>query len=408
MPVFEYTALEKSGKSVKGIIDADSTIAARQRLRSTGKYPVEVRETVVKPKTDRFSSLKVAHFFSRVKPDEIHAMTRQLSTLVGAGVPLVGALDALKDQTVNAYFKTIIAQVKNSVNEGSSLTQALSQHPRLFSGIYINMVRAGEASGSLDVVLDRLAEFGERQQALKGRFRAALIYPIFMGFVGAAVLFFLLSFVVPRITQIFTEMQQVLPLPTVILLGVSDFLQSFWWLLALIFVAVTLVAREIIKRPRGRLFWDRMKLVLPVLGPINQKIAMARFGRTLGSLLNSGVPVITALQIVRNIVNNVLITGVIDEAVEEIQAGKSMSSILARSHWFTPVFVQMISVGEQSGALESMLHKIADAYERDVEASIMGLTSVIEPAMILMMGLVVLFIVVSILLPIFEMNQLVG
>ena len=408
MPVYEYTALDRAGKNTAGIIDADSTVAARQKLRAAGKYPVKVKETTSKAKSEPVSSLSFPSIFNRVTADDIHALTRQLATLLNAGIPLVGALDALMEQTTSPPLKRIIAQVKESVNEGNSLTASLSRHPKLFSNIYINMVRAGEASGSLDVVLERLADFGEHQQALKGRFQAALVYPLFMAVVGSGVLFFLLSFVVPNLTRIFTEMKQVLPLPTTILIWFSDFMRLYWWIIVVIIVAIIVGIKEAIKKPKGRHIWDTLKLRSPVIGQINRKIALSRFGRTLGSLLQSSVPLITSLQIVRNIVNNVLIGDVIEDAIEDIQAGKSLNIALSRSVWFPPVFRQMVSVGEQSGDLEGMLHKIADAYEREVETRITGMTALIEPIMILMMAVIVGFIVISILLPIFEMNQMVG
>ena len=408
MPVFEYTALDRAGKNVTGIIDADSTVTARQKLRASGKFPVQVKETTSKAKTETAASLSSLSIFNRVTDEDIHALTRQLATLLGAGIPLVGALDALMEQTTNAPLKKIIAQIKESVNEGNSLTHSLSLHPKLFSNIYINMVRAGEASGSLDVVLERLAEFGEHQQALKSRLKAALVYPIFMAIIGTAVLFFLVSFVVPNITSVFTEMKQVLPLPTIILIWLSDFMRSFWWALFLAIVVCMIGVRKAIKTQKGQYFWDRMKLLLPIFGPLNRRIALSRFGRTLGSLLQSGVPLITSLQIVRNIVNNVLIGDVIDGAMEDIQAGKSLNLALSRNRWFPPVFLQMVAVGEQSGDLEAMLNKIADAYEREVETRIAGMTAMIEPIMILAMAVVVGFIVISILLPIFEMNQMIN
>jgi general secretion pathway protein F len=408
MPVYEYTALDRVGKNISGIIDADSTVAARQKLRASGKYPVQVKETTSKAKAEPGASFSFPTVFNRVTADDIHALTRQLATLLNAGIPLVGALDALMEQTTNPPLKRIIAQVKESVNEGNSLTASLSKHPKLFSNIYINMVRAGEASGSLDVVLERLADFGEHQQALKGRFQAALVYPLFMAIVGSGVLFFLLSFVVPNLTRIFTEMKQVLPLPTTILIWFSGFMRLYWWIIVAIMVAIIVGIKEAIKKPKGRYIWDTLKLRSPVIGQINRKIALSRFGRTLGSLLQSSVPLITSLQIVRNIVNNVLIGDVIEEAIEDIQAGKSLNVALSKSVWFPPVFRQMISVGEQSGDLEGMLHKIADAYEREVETRITGMTALIEPIMILLMAVVVGFIVISILLPIFEMNQMVG
>ena len=407
MPVYEYTALDQAGKSVNGIIDADSPVAARQKLRGTGIFPVDVKETTARPKAIGRGPVSVSSLFKRVKAGEVSVATRQLSILLGAGVPLVGSLEALITQVNNPLFKKIVAEIKESVNEGNSLAFALSRHPKIFSNVYVNMVRAGEASGSLDLVLDRLADLGEHQQALKGRFTAAMAYPVFMFLVGSLVLFFLVTFIVPQMTQVFTEMQQTLPLPTVILIRVSDFLKAFWWLVLLLLGSGVFVLTRLVKTPKGRYIWDEVKLRVPVLGPIVQRIALARFGRTLGSLLQSGVPLISAIQIVRNIVNNVIIADVLDGAVEEIQAGKSLASPLAQSRWFPSIVIQMISVGEQSGELETMLSKIAETYEREVESQIMAMTAMLEPVMILGMGLIVGFIVISILLPIFEMNQMI-
>jgi general secretion pathway protein F len=330
-----------------------------------------------------------------------------MAILLGAGVTLVASLDTIIDQITNPLLKKIMAQVKESVNEGNSLAFSLSQHPKLFSQIYVNMVRAGEASGSLDLVLERLAEFGERQEALRGRFKAAMAYPVFMFFIGTIILFGLVTFVVPQITSIFNEMNQTLPLPTLVLIGVSNFLKSFWWLVLIILGGVIILVRKLIKTPKGRSVWDEVKLRTPVFGVINAKMAMARFGRTLGSLVQNGVPLLSALEIVRNIVNNTLVAQAIDNAMEQIEAGKSLAAPLAQSRWFPPIAVQMISVGEQSGELENMLNKIADIYEGETESQIMAMTAMLEPVMILAMGLSVAFIVVSILLPMFEMNQLI-
>ncbi|NVL90258.1 MAG: type II secretion system inner membrane protein GspF [Desulfobacterales bacterium] len=407
MPVYEYKALDRAGKNINGIIDADSAVAARQRLRGSEIFPVEVKETSSKPRGPHSAPASISTLLKRIRPGEVAVATRQLSILLGAGMPLVASLDALISQVTNPLFKKIMAQIKESVNEGNSLAHALSDHPRIFSNIYVNMVRAGEASGSLDVVLDRLADLGEHQQALQGRFKAALAYPVFMFFIGTLVLFFLITFIVPNITQIFKEMHHTLPLPTVALIGASNFLKSFWWLIILAMMCGVVVIRQFKKTPKGHYLWDVTKLRIPVLGSINKKMAIARFGRTLGSLLQAGVPLISALQIVRNIVNNVIIADVIDKAVEEIQEGKSLANTLTQSQWFPTIAVQMISVGEQSGELETMLNKIADTYERDVESQIMAMTSMLEPVMILIMGLIVGFIVISILLPIFEMNQMI-
>lgn len=407
MPVYEYRGLNSSGKTLKGILDADSDVAAREKLRSSGIFPVEVKEALSKSKGLPSGPGSMVRLLRGVKPGEVSVMTRQLSTLLGAGVPLVRSLDSLITQMTNPLFKRVMAQIKESVNEGNSLAFSLSQHPNTFSNVYVNMVQSGEASGSLDVVLDRLAEFGERQQALRGRFKAALAYPIFMFFIGTIVLFVLITFIVPNITKVFTEMRQALPLPTIVLIKVGNFLFSYWWVIVLCFLGGILILRHIKKRPRVQYLWDKLKLRVPVFGPLNQKMALARFGRTLGSLLQSGVSLITALQIVSKIVDNTLIERVIVDAVDDIEEGQSLAGSLSKSPWFPSMAVQMMSVGEQSGELEAMLHKIADTQEREVESQIIALTSMLEPIMILVMAVMVAFIVFSILLPILEMSQMI-
>ena len=407
MPVYEYTALDSSGRKQKGIIDADSLAAARQKIRHAGSYPVDIREST--PASRKKTDLKPKNFslVQRVSQQEIHIATRQLATLLGAGIPLVPALNGLIEQTTNPALKKIIAQLKDSVNEGNSFTAALTEHPRLFSKIYVNMVKAGEASGSLDVVLDQLAEFGESQQATRARISAALIYPLVLSLVGVAILFLLMTLIVPKITKVFEDSQEVLPLPTIILMKLSSFLGSYWWLLLLLLAGLLLALRYAISTARGRKIWDRLKLTAPLMGDLNTKLAAARFGRTLGSLLQSGVTLVNALKIVRNMFNNVLLADTIDNATEELEKGGSLSKVLRGSRWFLPMVVQMIAVGEQSGTLEKMLVKVADSYEKEVETRIKALTSLIEPFMILFMGGIMLFIVLSILLPIFEMNQLI-
>jgi general secretion pathway protein F len=407
MPVYEYRGLNSSGKTLKGILDADSDVAAREKLRSSGIFPVEVKEALSKSKGLPSGPGSMVRLLRGVKPGEVSVMTRQLSTLLGAGVPLVRSLESLITQMTNPLFKRVMAQIKESVNEGNSLAFSLSQHPNIFSNVYVNMVQSGEASGSLDVVLDRLAEFGERQHALRGRFKAALAYPIFMFFIGTIVLFVLITFIVPNITKVFTEMRQALPLPTIVLIKVGNFLFSYWWVIVLCFLGGILILRHIKKRPRVQYLWDKLKLRVPVFGPLNQKMALARFGRTLGSLLQSGVSLITALQIVSKIVDNTLIERVIVDAVDDIEEGQSLAGSLSKSPWFPSMAVQMMSVGEQSGELEAMLHKIADTQEREVESQIIALTSMLEPIMILVMAVMVAFIVFSILLPILEMSQMI-
>jgi general secretion pathway protein F len=407
MPVYEYTALNDKGNKLKGIIDAQSTVAARQKLRESNIYLTDLQETSGAKKD---SSLKqsLGGLFRKVGSREMTVMTRQLATLLGAGLPLVQSLTTLIAQTSHPQLKTILAQIKEEVNEGSSLSHTMTHYPQVFPAFYLNMVRAGEASGTLHLVLERLADFSEKQQALKGRVRAALAYPLFMFLIGSVVLFFLVAFVVPNVTKIFDEMHQTLPLITILLIGVSRFLETFWWIiLAGLLGAFVALKYFLSKTQKGRTLLDRTLLALPVIGPMNRKMAVARFSRTLGTLLESGVPLLASLEIVRNIVGNSLISDAIQKAGNEVREGQSLSAPLARSGLFPVISVEMISVGEQSGNLEPMLYRIAEAYEKEVESSITMLTSLLEPIMILVMGLIVGFIVVSILLPIFEMNQLV-
>jgi len=407
MPVYEYTALDARGKTTSGIIDADGSAAARQKLRSSGIYPVSIKETqeVAEKKTPRV--LDLSKHFSRVKPAEIAIMTRQLATLISAGFPLVSAIDALLPQTKSRGFQRILAKIKDSIVEGNSFAQSLSQYPGTFSPLFINMVRAGETSGTLEIVLERLAEITEKQQDLKNRIQTALAYPIFMCFIGALVLFVLLTYIVPSITSIFTEMNQVLPAPTRFLIFLSGFFKSYWWLIMIALAAAGFAVHRAKKTDKGRYWFDRVILRSPGFGILANKLAVARFSRTLGSLLENGVSMLVALEIVKNIAGNVLISDKIESAATEVSKGQALWAALAEGSVFPSLSIQMIQVGEQSGELEAMLNKIAEIFEKEVETSIMRLTSYLEPVMILVMGSVVGFIVLSICLPIFEMNQLI-
>ncbi|WP_419176040.1 type II secretion system inner membrane protein GspF [Desulfosediminicola sp.] len=407
MPVYEYKALDSAGKDVKGIIDAESEAQARTKLRSAGTYPVSIKRSKGRTRGTGRKGSGIG-LFERVRPEEVLVFTRQLATLVGAGIPLVPALSSLIEQTSNPALQRVIAEIRENVNEGSTLTKALSNHPKLFSSIYVNMIRAGEASGSLDVVLERLAEFGEKQQVLQARLQAALIYPIIMAVIGAGILFILVTYVVPNVTQVFSEMGKVLPWPTRFLIDLSGFLKLYWWLVLGGLALLIYGFRYLISLPFGRSAWDLFKLKFPVIGTVVRKVLLARFASTLGSLLNSSVELMASMNIVKTLIDNVHVAAVIEEAMDNVEKGNSMTVALSQSQWFPPMYVQMIAVGEQSGNLEGMLEKVAASYEREVETAILGMTSLIEPIMIVGMGVAVGFVVLSILLPIFEMNQMVG
>ena len=369
-PVYEYTALDVRGKNVKGIVDADSAVTARHKLRGSRIFPVSLKEVTDQAKQKDSGTPSLSQAFTRVRAAEVAMMTRQLATLLSAGFPLVGAIDTLLVQTKSHAFKKVLARIKDALVEGNSFADALALYPTVFSSLYINMVRAGETSGTLEIILERLAEIQERQLALNSRIRAALAYPVLMAFVGAAVLLLLLTFIVPNITSIFQEMNQALPLPTRVLIAVSSFLKSYWWL------AVGLAA--------------------------------ARFSRTLGSLLENGVSMMPSLAIVKNVVGNLVIADAIESAASDVEKGKPLGDSLSGFDAFPPLAVQMIQVGEQSGELEKMLIKIADVYENEVESKVLQMTQLLEPVMILVMAVIVGFIVISICLPIFEMNQLIS
>jgi type II secretion system protein F len=407
MSVYEYVALDEKGRQRKGFIDAVGVAAVRQKLREEGVYPVEINQAQQK-KDSVLSEILNVSLLQKVSAKEISTFTRQLSTLLGAGIPLVPSFSVLLAQTKNPLLKKILAQIRGDLNEGKSLTASMENFPRVFPPFYINMVKAGEASGTINLVLERLADFSENQQALMSKIRSALAYPVIMFFVGSLVIFLLMTFVVPQITGIFSDMHQTLPVITIILIAVSNFLKLFWWLILILITAAIVVFKYMTKgTDTGKRFWDNVRLKAPVLGAINLKIAIARFSRTLATLLQSGVPLLSAMEIVRNVVNNIFIGETISNAAKEVEEGQGLAGPLTQSGIFPPMVTEMIAVGEQSGSLEKMLNRVATAYETEAQSDILVMTSLLEPLMILLMGLIVGFIVVSILLPIFEMNQLV-
>ncbi len=407
MPVFEYKALDRRGKSISGIIDAESPISARQKLRVKNIYPVSVKEVEGGSRRNRGALPSLAAFFSRVGPLEVASCTRQLSTLVGAGFPLVSAIDSLIPLTKSRQFKKKLAQIKDAIVEGNSFAAALSLCPETFPPFYINMVRAGETSGTLEIVLERLSDMTERQQALKQRIRAAMAYPVLMAVIGSFVLFFLMAYIVPSIASIFDEMQRTLPVYTRVMISASEYVSKFWPAGLALVIAAWVVFKRLAKNPKSLFVMHRICLKLPVAGEIVGKLAAARFSRTLGSLLENGVPMLGALDIVRNVVGNAVVSAAIENAASEVGRGKALAAALEQEKVLPGLCIQMIQVGEQSGELEKMLFKVADVFESEVESTIMTFTSLLEPVMIVLMGGVVGFIVVSICLPIFEMNQLI-
>jgi general secretion pathway protein F len=405
MAIYEYKGLDLQGKNKAGIVDADNPKVARAKLRKSGIFPVEINPAQQAAPTGL--SKPVPLFSERMTLAETAVMTRQLSTLLGAGISLMEALAALTEQVEKPVAKKIWIDVREGVKEGVSLADALGRHSKVFSPLYRQMVRAGEASGTLDRILVRLADYLENQVRLRNKLFSILTYPVLMLFVSAAILIFLISFVVPKVTAIFADLNQALPLPTVILLALSTFLRGYGWLLIGVGVLGGMALRRHVQTPRGKEQYDRFILRVPLVGKVAKMVAISRFTRTLATLLASGVPLLTALEIVQQVVGNKVLEEAIQGARGNIREGQSIAEPLKRSGLFPPLVTHMIAIGEKSGELEGMLQKVSEAYDNEVETVVTGMTSLLAPLMILGMGGVVLFIVLAILLPIFEVSQIV-
>jgi general secretion pathway protein F len=406
--VFEYRGiLVGTGKPVKGVRDAENAKALRGALRKDGvllTVATEGKAAEAKAK----KNIKLFEFMSRPSTSDVAVLTRQLATLIGAGIPLFESLNALIEQVENEQLQRALTQVREQVREGISFAKALEAHPTVFPPLYINMVRAGEASGTLTQVLERLTQFMESQAKLKGKVTSALAYPILMAVIGTTLVSVLMIAVVPNVTTIFASMDQALPWYTALLIGTSDFMASYWWLLLMLMGTGVYFFRRWRSTPQGRFRWDNFVLKIPVFGKVILMLSIARFARTLATLLSSGVALLTAMDIVSNVLGNASLEKVILEAISSIREGQSIAEPLRRSGKFPPIVTHMITIGEKSGQLESMLESVANAYDTEVENRVQILTSLLEPLIIVMMGSVVGFIAVSILMPLIQMSSFAG
>ncbi|MGZ6162700.1 MAG: type II secretion system inner membrane protein GspF [Myxococcaceae bacterium] len=421
MPVFEYRGLTPAGKQVKGLLEAESSRSLRTQLKRSGVFLTDVlaeREsgpvrrqngkTVAIAQPQPSLGSREVHlgklFRGRVTSDDVAIFTRQLSTLLHAGVTLIEALTALVDQTEKERLKRVVSDVKTRVNEGSSLADALGQHGKIFGSLYVNMVRAGEASGALDAVLARLADFTEGQAKLRQKVLGTLIYPVIMSIIGSGILALLMTVVVPKVTKIFDSMKVSLPWTTRLLIFVSNLLANWWWLILPLFGAAIFGFFRWKASPQGRPIWDRFVLRAPVFGSLVRMLSIARFSRTLATLLKSGVPLLTAMDITKNVVSNGVLSAVVENARDAIREGESIAGPLKRSGEFPPLVHHMIAIGERSGQLEEMLLNVADSYETQVSVRIGALTALMEPLIIVAMGVAVAFVAFSILMPILQLN----
>ncbi len=401
MAIFLYKGIDSTGKELKSTINADSAIMAKQKLSSLGIMLMELSEQSTE-KNNRANFT----FGTGVNINDLSLMTRQLATLIKAKIPLAEAISALVDQVDNQNLKIVLAEVKQKINEGSSLAASLKDYPQIFDAVYNNMVEAGEASGNLDLVLLRLAEFTESRLKLKNKISSSMMYPMIMACAGLLMMIFIFTVIIPKLSKLFTSMRREIPLPTQICLAISQFLQDYWFLL-LILIPISVVAfKRYLKSPSGEAKWHALQLKLPIVGELIMMINVSRFCSTLATLLNSGVPILMALKIVKNIVTNVHMQRAIEEAKDQVGEGLSITGPLIQSGFFPPLVTHMIKLGEKSGELEEMLQIVAENYGNQVDSKLEGLTSIIEPIMMVFLGLVVAFIVISIIMPIMELNSL--
>ena len=407
MPSYSYKAADSAGKIVTGTLEADEEKKVVAELQNLGLIPIRI--SVAKGNGKRLGmnlSEQFLSLFHGVSSKHVMAFTQDLATLLEAGLPVDRALSLLIESAENERFKMVASDILKTVQGGGYLSDALAKHPKAFTSFYVSMVRAGEAGGVLEAVLSRLGEFLESAQELKDYIKSAMVYPLFLVGVGGVSIIILLTFVIPKFSIIFSDMGQAIPLSTQFLLGVSELLQSYWWAILILLGAGYFFTRRYINTPAGRLKFDRKKMKFPVVGGLIKKIEVARFARTLGTLTKSGVPILQALMLVKDIMGNKVIAGSMENVYARVKEGDRLSKPLKDTGIFPPLAIQMITVGEETGRLDRMLLRVAESYEKMVRNTVKRLISLLEPAMILFMGLVVGFVVVSMLMAVFSMNEM--
>ena len=403
MPKFIYKAKKNPTEAIEDTIIADNRTSAIRKISDMGYYLVSIEEYI---KSGEASKKTPVLFRKRISLRDITDFTRQLSDLLESGLSIVKALHILQEQTENKRLKEIIADVGRFCIDGNPLSDALARHPAMFSTLFISMVRSGETGGTLGSVLVRMADFNDKHLEIQTKVRTALAYPILMSIVGTITIIILLTFVIPRMMSMFGDLGQELPLPTLILIGVSNAIKNYWWMILFVIFGAGFIFTKIYKTKEGALAVDRFKLNAPIFGNLVRKIEIARFARTLGTLLRNGVPILESLRVVSDTVNNAVIKAEIDKVLVGVRDGAGLAHGFSKSRAIPPLVVNMIAVGEEAGQVEKALSKVADTYDRESDAAIKVMMSLLEPVMILAIGLVVGFIVISMLLPIFEINFL--
>jgi general secretion pathway protein F len=409
VPLYAFKGVSPAGKGVSGVRDAESPKALRQLLRKDGVVVTSVDLSKGGQKVQAGKGLgkevDLGALMQRIKKAEVAAFTRQLATLLRAGIPLAEGLAALFEQAENPKLKGVLGEIRGAVNEGSSLADALARHPAAFDDLFVSMVRAGEMAGNLDEVLVRLADFLESANKLRSKVTGAMVYPVIMILVGVGIMAILMIAVVPKITKLFAQQGKTLPPNTRFLMWMADTMSSYWWLLILLAVGAGILFRRWTRSPDGRLTWHAFVLRVPIFGGLLRQVAVARFCRTLGTMLEAGVPMLRALDTAKEVLGNAVLVKVVEDAKEGVTQGESLAVVLRRSGHFPATVTHMIAVGERSGALEQMLLRISEAIEQDVEVRLGKMTTMLEPLMLVAMGIGVGFIVFSILQPLMDMSN---
>jgi type IV pilus assembly protein PilC len=409
MPSFEYWVKDKTGKDLKGFQDAQDVQELVRQLKAQEYLVVRVEQ--VKKGAPILSIQKGAApkirqgKSGKVKLDDLVIFSRQMATLVAAGIPLIQALDILAVQMDKEKFRLVLRRMHGDLQSGKSFSEAMQAHPKVFSALFIHMVRAGEMSGRLQEILDRVAQYFEKSSALQKKVKAAVMYPTAVSVMAFGITFFMLAFVIPQFATIFESLSAELPAPTQILINVSNYLAANWWWILAVLGGSIFLFRKFIGSPAGRLPWDTFTLRMPIFGQIILKVAVSKFARTLSTLLRSGVAILAALEIVSKTSGNARIEKVITDLMGSVKRGESIAGPLEKSDIFPSMVVRMISIGEETGELEEMLTKIADFYDTQVDTAVSGLTSLIEPLIIAFLGIVIGGIVIALFLPILTLTQ---
>ncbi len=408
MPEFTYEALDRGGKQVRGVIEAGNEEIIIEKLRGMGYYPLKVsahKKSAAQADILALPGLRL--IFHRITSRQLMSFTRQLATLIDAGLPIIRSLNILKEQVESVIFEDKINDMIKSIEGGSSLSEALARHPKVFDNLYVNMVRAGEIGGVLEAVLDKIAEFLEKRQALKGKVKSAMMYPLVVSLLAGGIVTFILVTIIPKFQDIFNQLGAELPWLTMMLIHASNILmnQTLWVVAGGILVFV--IYRKINQTKEGKHVFDIIKLKIPVFGPLLKKIAIVRFAGTLATLIHSGVPILQALDIVRDTSGNEVVARAMDKVYASVKDGDTIHEPLGRCPVFPPLVVHMVAVGEETGAIDLMLNKVAEAYEREVDDTVNALTSILEPILIVVLGAIVGTIVVALYLPLFSIPKLV-